>query len=48
MRADYRLFCWIVLAGSTCAGQEKDAGPVWKEAERTRDCARPSSGPSTS
>src|SRR5579863_1255251 len=32
MRADYRLFCCIVLAASTCAGQDKDAIPVWKEA----------------
>ncbi len=33
MRADYRLFCWIVLAASTYAGQEKDANLGWKSAE---------------
>ena len=32
MRADYRLFCWIALAGLTCAGQEKDPNAVWKKA----------------
>ena len=31
MRGNDRLF-WIVLAGLTCAGQEKDANAVWMKA----------------
>jgi hypothetical protein len=32
LRVNYRLFCWIALAGLTCAGQEKDPNAIWKKA----------------